>query len=75
MNFAIGFRPKLLDTLKDYTRADLHADIAVGSVAPQAGIFTAVIAGILISRNIKPACYSSNFSGHTAGSITSSPKY
>jgi SulP family sulfate permease len=67
MNFSIGFRPKLLDTLKFYSRADFHADIVAGitvgivalplamafaiasGVTPQAGIFTAVIAGILIS--------------------------
>jgi SulP family sulfate permease len=67
MNFTIGFRPKLQDTLKTYSRADFHADIVAGitvgivalplamafaiasGVTPQAGIFTAVIAGILIS--------------------------
>lgn len=67
MNFAIGFRPKLLDTLKSYTRADFRADciagVTVGIVAlplamafaiasgmpPQAGIFTAVIGGIIVS--------------------------
>jgi SulP family sulfate permease len=67
MKFKIGFHPKLLDTLKTYTRADFLADlvagITVGFVAlplamafaiasgmpPQAGIFTAVIAGIIIS--------------------------
>jgi SulP family sulfate permease len=67
MNITIGFRPKLLDTLKNYSRADLRTDViagvTVGIVAlplamafaiasgatPQAGIFTAVIAGILIS--------------------------
>jgi SulP family sulfate permease len=61
------FRPKLLDCLKDYDRADLSADviagITVGVVAlplamafaiasglkPEAGIFTAIIAGLLIS--------------------------
>ncbi|HZV36439.1 MAG TPA: sulfate permease [Verrucomicrobiae bacterium] len=64
---SLGFRPKLLDTLKNYTRADFHADIVAGitvgivalplamafaiasGVTPQAGIFTAVIAGIIIS--------------------------
>jgi SulP family sulfate permease len=67
MNFAIGFRPKLLDTLKTYTRAEFHSDLVAGitvgivalplamafaiasGVTPQAGIFTAVIAGFLIS--------------------------
>src|SRR5215469_4649642 len=67
MNFALVFHPKLLDTLKTYTRADFHADVIAGitvgivaiplamafaiasGVTPQAGIFTAVIAGILIS--------------------------
>src|SRR5437660_1825242 len=67
MNVAIPFRPKLLDTLKEYSSedfaADLIAGITVGIVAlplamafaiasgapPQAGIFTAVIAGFIIS--------------------------
>lgn len=62
-----AFRPKLLDTLKGYTReafiADLLAGITVGIVAlplamafaiasgvkPEAGIFTAIIAGFIIS--------------------------
>src|SRR6266700_6364416 len=67
MNCSFSFRPKLLDSLKDYSaekfRADLVAGITVGIVAlplamafaiasgvkPEAGIFTAVIAGFLIS--------------------------
>src|SRR5256885_13601201 len=67
MNLSISFRPKLVDTLKDYSSetflADLVAGITVGIVAiplamafaiasgvkPEAGIFTAVIAGFLIS--------------------------
>src|SRR6266849_4485543 len=67
MSLAIPWRPKLFDTLKDYSghnfRADLIAGITVGIVAlplamafaiasgvpPQAGIFTAVIAGFIIS--------------------------
>jgi len=67
MNLGISFRPKLLDTLKNYSgqdfRADLISGVTVGIVAlplamafaiasgvpPQAGIFTAVIAGFIIS--------------------------
>src|SRR6266480_8074336 len=67
MNVSFPFRPKLLDTLKTYSRedftADLIAGITVGVVAlplamafaiasgvpPQAGIFTAVVAGFIIS--------------------------
>ncbi|MBE0544562.1 MAG: sulfate permease [Verrucomicrobia bacterium] len=67
MNFAIPFRPKLLDTLKNYSGRDLRADLIAGltvgivalplamafaiasGVKPEAGIFTAVIAGFLIS--------------------------
>ena len=67
MNFALAFRPKLLDTLKGYTGRDFSADaiagLTVGVVAlplamafaiasgapPQSGIFTAVVAGFIIS--------------------------
>src|SRR6266576_3050165 len=67
MSIAIPFRPKLLESLKNYSgqdfMADLIAGLTVGLVAlplamafaiasgapPQAGIFTAVIAGFIIS--------------------------
>jgi SulP family sulfate permease len=67
MNISLSFRPKLLETLKNYKRADLTADvmagITVGIVAlplamalaiasgmkPEVGLFTAIIAGVLIS--------------------------
>src|SRR4051794_36701031 len=67
MNVDLSFRPKLVESLKDYNsekfRADLVAGITVGIVAlplamafaiasgvkPEAGIFTAVVAGFLIS--------------------------
>jgi sulfate permease, SulP family len=62
-----GFRPRLLDALKDYNRArllkDVGAGVTVGVVAlplamafaiasglkPEAGLFTAIIAGLIIS--------------------------
>src|SRR5215467_783705 len=64
---SFSFRPRLVDSLKDYSGekffADLIAGITVGIVAlplamafaiasgakPEAGIFTAVIAGFIIS--------------------------
>src|SRR5882672_7341110 len=62
-----SFRPRLADTLKNYSRPDLMADLTAGftvgivalplamafgiasGATPQAGIFTAVIAGFIIS--------------------------
>ena len=67
MAFDFAFRPKLFDTLKNYSRADLVRDLVAGvtvgivalplamafaiasGVKPEAGIFTAVIAGFIIS--------------------------
>jgi SulP family sulfate permease len=67
MDLGFSFRPKLLETLKNYSRQDFNADLiaglTVGIVAlplamafaiasgapPQAGIFTAIIAGFMIS--------------------------
>jgi len=64
---AFFFRPKLLDSLKGYTREALGADIAAGltvgvvalplamafaiasGLKPEAGLFTAIIAGFIIS--------------------------
>jgi sulfate permease, SulP family len=64
---AFSFRPKLLDTLKSYSRGDFTADLVAGitvgivalplamafaiasGVKPEAGIFTAIVAGFLIS--------------------------
>lgn len=67
MNVALSFRPKLVDALHGYTRADFVRDLIAGvtvgivalplamafaiasGVTPEAGIFTAVIAGFIIS--------------------------
>src|SRR5688572_33093843 len=67
MNWFHSFRPRLLDSLKNYTRRDFYCDLTAGftvgivalplamafgiasGVSPQAGIFTAVVAGFLIS--------------------------
>ena len=64
---AFFFRPKLLDSLKGYTRQQLGADVAAGitvgvvalplamafaiasGLKPEAGLFTAIIAGFIIS--------------------------
>src|SRR5438094_2011831 len=67
MTFGIRFRPRLADTLKDYSQHDFFADLIAGltvgivalplamafgiasGVKPEAGIFTAVVAGFIIS--------------------------
>jgi sulfate permease, SulP family len=67
MNWTFPFRPKLADTLKNYSARDFFSDLTAGltvgivalplamafaiasGVKPEAGIFTAVIAGFIIS--------------------------
>src|SRR2546422_11001643 len=67
MTLGIRFRPRLADTLKDYSQNDFFADLIAGltvgivalplamafgiasGVKPEAGIFTAVVAGVIIS--------------------------
>src|SRR5256886_12347582 len=67
MKFGLPFRPRLAETLKNYSRSDLFADLIAGftvgivalplamafgiasGVKPEAGIFTAVVAGFIIS--------------------------
>jgi SulP family sulfate permease len=67
MKVDFSFRPKLVDTLKNYSAGDFFADLTAGftvgivalplamafaiasGVKPEAGIFTAVIAGFIIS--------------------------
>src|ERR1041385_6406432 len=67
MNVSFPFRPKLADTLKNYSSKDFFSDLIAGltvgivalplamafaiasGVKPEAGIFTAVIAGFIIS--------------------------
>lgn len=67
MNFKIPFRPRLFETLKNYSAKDMVPDLVAGvtvgivalplamafaiasGVKPEAGIFTAVIAGFIIS--------------------------
>jgi sulfate permease, SulP family len=64
---AFFFRPKLVDSLKTYSREQLGSDIAAGltvgvvalplamafaiasGLKPEAGLFTAIIAGFIIS--------------------------
>lgn len=61
------FRPKIIDTLKNYSRAQLYKDVIAGiivgivalplaiafaiasGVSPEKGIFTAVVAGFIVS--------------------------
>lgn len=67
MSWSFAFRPKLVDTLKNYSAGALFSDVTAGltvgivalplamafaiasGVKPEAGIFTAVIAGFIIS--------------------------
>ena len=69
MTLGIRFRPRLADTLKDYSQNDFFADLIAGltvgivalplamafgiasGVKPEAGIFTAVVAGFIISAS------------------------
>jgi len=50
MNFTIGFRPKLLDSLKNYTRASFQADVlagvTVGIVALPLAMAFAIASGV-----------------------------
>ena len=66
MNWFSFFRPRLVDTLKNYSASDFIADLTAGftvgivalplamafaiasGVPPQAGIYTAVVAGFVI---------------------------
>jgi len=61
------FKPKIIDTLKNYNKAQLYKDVVAGvivgivalplaiafaiasGVSPEKGIFTAIIAGFVIS--------------------------
>ena len=67
MNVNLAFRPRLVESLQTYTRADFRADAVAGltvgivalplamafgiasGVTPATGIYTAVVAGFLIS--------------------------
>ena len=67
MNLAITFRPKLIETLKNYSAKELSSDLIAGltvglvalplamafgiasGVTPEAGIYTAIVGGFLVS--------------------------